>query len=182
MDMDFKPKPQNTDDNNFRSPAQPPQQPDEPVGAPPVTDGPDLGDQPAVAPSPETQDMSEPTPAPEDGDYTDTPAPDNTAAATKPFPAEQHALPAHASSNKPIGAIVTAIVVALILAGLTVFAFIKTSNTIEPISEDTGASTQPAATPADVDKTIEDIDKTMNSVDDTQDINNQDLSDPSLGL
>jgi hypothetical protein len=181
MDMDFKP--QNNPNNTMNTP-DPQPVPAEPAGAPPVSQAPDGAGRPVVPPS-DRPTVGGPVDAPNDDSAgtEQAPLPDGvTDTAAKPFPAEQHALPAHVASNKPIGAIITAIVIALILAALTVFAFIKTSNTIEPITNGSDTNNQSSATPADVDETIKNIDESLNSVDDTQDVNNEGLSDPSLGL
>lgn len=91
-------------------------------------------------------------------------------------------LPKH--SGTPVVAVVIAIVIALALAGLTVFAYLKTRNT----SPDTNTTTtQPSttaskATTKDVDNTSKDMDTALSSVDDTKDFAATDISDTALGL
>lgn len=91
-------------------------------------------------------------------------------------------LPAHAKSGRPIGVIVAAIVIALLLAGLTIMVYLKTKNSIKPISNNSGQNSEQVATPADVDDATEALNQTLDSVKDDQDFNENDLSDTNLGL
>ena len=171
--MDTNP-PKNQDDVNATDPAS-----SQPAG-PPAVSNPPVGAeitpaQPAAAPEtvapaePPVESPAEPVSSP--------PAPAETASAA-PAAVPASVKPAH-SSNKPMGAIVAAIVIALLLAGLSIFAYLKTRNAVQPISGTNRSSGTPA-TPQDADKTSEELDKTLGTID-NQDMGS-DLSDSAIGL
>lgn len=95
-------------------------------------------------------------------------------------PKQAKLISAHAHSNKPIGAIIAAILIASLLAGLTIFAYIKTKD-----SDSKSANTPPptsAATAEDVDKTSQDLDNSLSGANNTEGFSTNDLTDSSLGL
>lgn len=131
--------------------------------------------------------ISEPTPpAPTEPEPT-PPAPFNAEAASQdeqPQPAPATQAPHPHKSGAPVGTIIIAIVIALVLAGLAVFAYNRSKN--QPAASKTPAS-QPAAskTPAtasDVDATNQQIDASLATVDDNKDFAATELSDATLGL
>ncbi len=125
-----------------------------------------------------------------------TPAPDATVASSSDVP-EQPADPDHNplaippqaahKSGAPVVAVVVAIIVALALAGLVIFTFMKSKNASStskkaPTTAATQTTAKPLASPADVDATNKDIDTSLSKTDDTKDFPAADLSDKSLGL
>lgn len=101
----------------------------------------------------------------------------------------QQMLAAHASKKgRPVAVIVVAVLVALIMAGLTVFAYMKTKNSTKPTGDQ--SSQQPTAsektqtqgaTTADVDSVSKEVDNAA-AANETADIPESDLTDQSLGL
>ncbi len=86
-------------------------------------------------------------------------------------------------SHIPTGVIVFAVIVALGLGGLTVFTFLqnkKTAPTPKGITA-TAPTEQGTLVPADIDQTNADLEASLNEAD-NKDINDNDLSDTSLGL
>jgi len=87
--------------------------------------------------------------------------------------------------KKPIGVIVVAVLVALGLAGLSVYMYMK--NQPEPI-DNNAATADPTdeknteATPESVDDATQEIDESMDSLDDNTDFSESELSDDTLGL
>lgn len=82
----------------------------------------------------------------------------------------------------PIGAIIMAIIVAGALAGVTVFAYMRSNST----STDKGTENQDSANSevqsSDVDDVTSEIDKSLNGLDDSKDFQESELSDTTLGL
>ncbi len=90
-------------------------------------------------------------------------------------------------SGKPILVIAIAVIVAIGLAGLVVFTFLKTKkDTVGSGKTVNSATTQPVAkplaSPADVDTTNKEIETSLNKVNDSTDFSSTALSDKSLGL
>jgi uncharacterized protein HemX len=133
------------------------------------------------------EEASQPT---ETADAEETPA--ETTDAAKPEASEKaeeknpFAVPdmPHKKTGTPIAAIAIAILVAVGLAGVTVYAYMKTQNeTKSPYETGSQQTEQPASvTPADVDSTSKEIDDAVNSIDDSKDLPENELSDQSLGL
>lgn len=134
------------------------------------------------------EDNPEPTPKP-------TPEPtvsDAPVAAPEPVPSaapEHSLLSAQAShkSDKPIAVIIVAVLVAMSLIAVTVFAYMKTQNDTHPEANHTttspgGTHQQAAVTPNDVDTTSKEVDQTLSSLDDAKDFPDTELSDQALGL
>lgn len=85
--------------------------------------------------------------------------------------------------RRPLGVVIVAIIIALLLAGLSVYAWQKTKPaTKAKTSSSTTASTVAAIKPADVNQASQDVDATLKQVDDTKDLNANDLSNATLGL
>lgn len=145
--------------------------------ASPVTDDmPSIADETGLGVEPQ-QDASVPVapPAPE------APAPtDNKPNLSMPE------LPAHAKKKSPMLAILIVIVLALGLAGGAVYLYMKTKdstkNTQTTNTTNTSNATETPITQADVDNTVKEVDDAVNSLDDTKDLNENDLSDATLGL
>lgn len=91
--------------------------------------------------------------------------------------------PANAGPVKhkaPVGAIIAAIIIALVLAGTTIFAYLKTTKTAT-----TDKSVTPVQQPvkaADVQQTSQDVETSLKAIDENKDFANTDLSDTTLGL
>ncbi len=93
-----------------------------------------------------------------------------------------------ARRKAPAGAIAVAIVIALILAGATIFAYLRTSKNDTAATHNSAKST--ATTPAkqepiqaaDVDTTNQGIDDSLKAIDENKDFASTDLSDTTLGL
>ena len=106
---------------------------------------------------------------------------------TKPLIAQATAATAHPTDKAPVGAIVAALVIAVGLAALSVFAYMKTSdkpaNNAKSGTQSVNQSAAPAAiTGKDVDTATKGIDETMGSTNDTADFDSNSLSDASLGM
>jgi uncharacterized protein HemX len=84
-------------------------------------------------------------------------------------------------SRPPIMVIIIAIIVALTMAGLTVFVYLKTKDT-PSLKQASKQSQQDKATSADVESATQSIDESMKSVDEASDFNDTELSDSNLGL
>lgn len=124
------------------------------------------------------------------------PEPINRAAETAPAPPvsspaepQPPALPTERpaalppKAKAPIFAIITAILVAGALIGLTVFAFLKYQDSPTPSpSPTTTEQADNEATPTDVDQTTEDIDQELNNLNDDQDFDSNAISDETLDL
>ncbi len=153
-----------------------------PGGAPVVRD--------SMLSTPSSDSTSTTTPAPS-SQLNDTPQSEPGAASTtsQDHPASENsvppATPPKTKHPRPKGAVIAAIVIFLLLAGLSVFAYMKTKNKTESVADKPAATTpavQSAVTPQDVDKTNEELDKSLNNASDASDINQTDLSDRALGL
>jgi len=146
--------------------------------------------QPAEAPTP----VEEPKPAP------DVAVPTEVTNATPP---EDHSpeppakdepknkddvhplLAAHAQKKHgPVVPIVTAVVIALALIGVTVFAFLKTKDSSNSTGDHpaTHQETTTPATSSDVDNASQQVDEALAAVDDTKDFADSQLTDQTLGL
>lgn len=92
------------------------------------------------------------------------------------------AIPTGHKAGGPIIAIVSAVVVALGLAAITVFAYMKTQQTETPASQQSTSAgeTTPAPT-EEVDQAAKEVDEAINAADEA-DLNEAELTDESLGL
>lgn len=96
--------------------------------------------------------------------------------------------PEHHKSGSPIIAITIAIVVAVGVAGVVVFMYLKSSNAKKATTNTTsGSSSQvlapkPQASANDVTTTTKELDTGLSQVDETKDFSANELSDASLGL
>lgn len=177
----------NEQENNSNPVDDQPRDDISPAGAPVVPSGDFTPEDKKPEVTPFTPPQTQPGPAPQE---VVAPAPpvespveaQGTNVPPAPQPAVTPLLPAHAKSGRPIGAIVAAIVIALLLAGLTIMVYLKTKNSIKPIGNNSGQNSEQAATPADVDDATEALNQTLDSVKDDQDFNENDLSDTNLGL
>lgn len=99
-------------------------------------------------------------------------------------------LAAHAQKHHaPRLAIALAIIIAIALAGLTVFAYMQTQNKTHTNGDDghsqnesTTQQTTPAATESNVDDASKSVDEAINAGDESKDIPESGLSNQSLGL
>jgi len=102
-------------------------------------------------------------------------------------PAQDGKLPAPAmptghKAGGPIIAIVAAVVVALGLAAITVFAYMKTQQTDKPAPQQNTSANESTTAPAEeVDQAAKDVDEAINAADEA-DFNEAELTDESLGL
>lgn len=92
----------------------------------------------------------------------------------------------HKHGKTPVVAIVVALIIALGLAGLTVFAYMKNKNSVKPeydatTQQPTVAKTTPATT-SDVDATTKEVDTTLQEIDNAEDFADASLTDATLGL
>lgn len=79
----------------------------------------------------------------------------------------------------PVGVILVALLVAISLGALTVFAYMKTKDSapVKPAQQ-----TEQKASAQDVDNTTQGIDESLKAADDAADFNDSELSDTNLGL
>lgn len=174
-----------------------------------VVDAPaDSSDQPETTPSnpesaplvPESEsapaepEVSEAAPTNIDITSADTsePAPEGEGSSSEPTsdsaPAEPqllHATPPAHKSHGPVLVIVIAIIVALGLAGLVVYTYLKDKN--GDIKRDDSTATnqtvdKPQASAADVDAAEKEIDSGLQKADDNKDFPSTELTDTTLGL
>jgi uncharacterized protein HemX len=89
--------------------------------------------------------------------------------------------PVKHKSGAPIAAIIVAILVALGLVGVTVYAYMQ-SNKKTPATTTTTQQTTDKATTQDVDQASKDVDDSLKSLDANKDFPESDLSDQSLKL
>lgn len=85
-------------------------------------------------------------------------------------------------SGAPVVAVILAIVIALVLTAITVFAYLRTKDDTASTKSPSANTVQPKVSAQDVDQTSADIDSTINSVDDVKDFAAEDLTEKSLGL
>lgn len=88
------------------------------------------------------------------------------------------------SAKAPVGAIITAIAVALILAAISIFAYLKTKPaTVAPGgTNDQATQASEEATPESVDEATQAIDDSLNQLDASQDFPENELTDEALEL
>lgn len=92
------------------------------------------------------------------------------------------AMPTGHKAGGPIIAIVSAVVVALGLAAITVFAYLKTQQTDNPAPQQNTSANEPAPAPAEqVDQATKDVDEAINAADEAG-LDETELTDESLGL
>ena len=91
--------------------------------------------------------------------------------------------PAPHKASAPIAAIVAAILVAIGLAAVTVYAYKKTQNDSKPaITNKNTTQTEVKSTAQEVDQTVKEIDSTLTTTDDAKDFPDSEITDQSLGL
>lgn len=131
----------------------------------------------------DTSNSPEPSPVTEDSAAAQ-PQPD-APAVTPPLGTPVSDKSAH-QRRKPIGVIVVAIIIALVLAGLSVYAWQKSKQAVPKTSSNTPAVSQKVATtavrPSDVDQTGKAVDNSLNQLNDVKDLSTNDLSNATLGL
>lgn len=88
--------------------------------------------------------------------------------------------PSRPKSPKPLGAVIAAVFIGLLLAGVSVFAYLKTKGADKPAPKPQASQT--SVKPQDVDNTAQEIDKTLESASQAEDLGEGDLTDQSLGL
>lgn len=84
-------------------------------------------------------------------------------------------------SSSPLAAIIAAVVVAVGLAGLTVFAYMKQQESNKPVPAADNSSAQQETPTQEVDTTDQEIDEALKASDEA-DFSESELSDESLGL
>jgi uncharacterized protein HemX len=179
----------------------------QPPKPPVVPSAPSVVDSPATAPAvtPEADEPASPAPVVSEekvnsvAPTADTGVSNNedVPAAPAPSPAEDTApkaadaspmaippTPVH-HARVPRGTIIVAIVVALLLAGTSVFAYLKTKDSTIT-SDQNKTQTQDTATPkvttSDVNQTSQEIDDGLKTIDESKDFGTSDLTDSTLGL
>jgi hypothetical protein len=103
------------------------------------------------------------------------------AAASSTAPQSAKPLKAPKKAKTPIGVIIVAVIVALSLSALTVFAYLKTKDS-PSVKDNQKSQAQDRASAGDIDDTTNGVDEGLKSLDDTKDFNDSDLSDTNLGL
>jgi uncharacterized protein HemX len=140
-------------------------------------------------PDPAPEPASQPAPATPEAVAPVAPTPPAVDQPAAPHDPHQQMLAAHASKKgAPVVVIVVAIIIALGMAGLTVFAFMKTKDSTKPsgdqshqeMSSSDNSATK-AATTADVDEASKAVDSAIAS-DEATNLPESDLSDQTLGL
>ncbi len=187
-------------DNNNDKPAETPNtngqvmdiEPPKPVTEVPVTDASDTlassdnstSDSSVITPTTTAADSDAGTPAdrPTTEEVQPQSNPTENSGPTNPNPMAIPPAPVHKKSGAPKAAIVVAIVIALALAGLTVFAYLKTQNGADSKTPSTSTDSSQKATTDDVDQATKAIDDSANSTNDTTDFPANELSDQSLNL
>lgn len=143
--------------------------------------------------APADEPTGEPVPASDEGaadlaaapaEQTDKQSP--LAASPLAIANNQPAAPAVKSkSGLPIGVVVIAIIVCLVLGGLSVVAYMKTNKDTTTKSSNTPTTATPVttkATTADVDTVTKEVDSVLSASDETTDFPANEMSDASLGL
>lgn len=90
--------------------------------------------------------------------------------------------PAPHKASAPVAAIVAAILVAIGLAAVTVYAYQKTQNDSKAAKTNTSTQTELKSTAKEVDQTAKEIDSTLTTTDDAKDFPESEITDQSLGL
>lgn len=142
----------------------------EPIEAPAETEEPlsnETGSIPAVETPPENQEQATPT----------TPA-DNPPAS----PLVATAKDGQESHKGPIGAVIAAVAIAVLLAGLTVTAYLQGKDNKAATNKANTVSQPANISGTDVDQTTTQVDESLTGADDAQDFGTTDLSDSALGL
>lgn len=151
----------------------------------------------SVAPEPTSEEFSS-DPVPQHGDSANSEQPpesvDYSQHSEESMPQHedhnQMAIPAQPpkKSGKPIAAIIAAIIIVIALIGVSVFAFVKTSQK-KPVKQTTKTSTETKKTTKtevtadDVSSTSKDIDTEINKTNDAKDLpTSESVNDQSLGL
>lgn len=104
------------------------------------------------------------------------------------LPMQPPAHPTHGhKGDAPVAAIVIAVVVAIALAGVVIFSYLKAKNNDAIKRQDSASSSQtvtekPQASVADVDSTNAELDSSLKQIDDNKDFAATELSDTTLGL
>ncbi len=145
-----------------------------------------------TAPVEETDVPVSEAPAEEEATSTEVTATDTQSAPEAPANNPMAVTPDNAGSaplrhKAPIGAIIAAIVIALLLAAATIFAYLRSSKDTTATSTKfptTAASTatQPQLKASDIEQTSQGIDDSIKSIDNNKDFSSTDLSDTTLGL
>ncbi len=97
-------------------------------------------------------------------------------------PVDQHKPAATPKHSAPITPIIIALVVAAILAVVTVITFKNTSAPESSENTQTSTQVESAVTPESIDATSTEIDQTLDGVDESSDFPEDELSDQTLGL
>ncbi len=124
-----------------------------------------------------TAPVDAPDPEPKDSESKPEPTSDNPMAINQP--------PAHKKSGAPKAIIAIAIIIAIGLASLVVFSYLKTRDKAKEIATSTQSSNPTASeavTVAEIDQVSKETDESLNKIDDNADFPVNDLTDPSLGL
>ena len=89
-----------------------------------------------------------------------------------------------AKGKASVAAIVAAILIALVLSGATIFAYLKTKDqaVVVPMKAVTPASQQTAVTATDVQQASTELDESLKAIDENKDFASSDLDDTTLGL
>lgn len=103
------------------------------------------------------------------------------AVSAQPTTDVDHLLQAHAKKRSFNAVALIAIIVALVIAGLAVFLYLRSMDTAEP-STTTDTTTTTEVSAKDVDDLNTSLDEAIDSTDDVADFNDTDLSDSTLNL
>ncbi len=160
--------------------ANAPTSPSNVVEAPPAPSAPatepatDTSEPTPYEPNPSTwsNPAAEPTPQPASTSGPSEPAPPSNPQTTQALPPKK--------KSKSTGIIIVAIIVALVIGGVIVFAYLKGRTKPAPAPTDQ-TTTQPVSS-TDVTNASKSVDQDLSKADDTKDFNSNDLSDSTLGL
>lgn len=173
----------NNEQNSANGPNAPVMDIQPPTPKPQDDSTPSLATEPTASPevSPTntaTSDVTSPEPAPD-------PIADASSGANYLTP-ETHPTQAVAPTPKkhgaPKAAVAIAIIIALVLAGVTVFAYLKTKNNTPAGNQQTQESTEAPVTTQEVDDTSSEVEEAIDATNDAADLDSNEVSDTNLGL
>ncbi|CAN5680412.1 hypothetical protein BH23PAT1_BH23PAT1_3270 [soil metagenome] len=177
MEEDQNNKPTQPNNGQFMDVQPPKPESREPVGAPPVSDTP----APAPAtPNPITDD-SQPSAQSPQIEPADTKAdgPVEPVSDVSPLAISEHV--SAKKSHKSRLPVIVAIVVALGLAGLGVFAYMQSQNSDNLPLAPAAVQEEPTAE-EELDQAVKEVDQAIEATDGAADFPEEDLSDPTLGF
>ena len=161
-------------------PASTPEAPESVEATEPATPAPAEAATPEAMPAAEAApSVTAEAPAPASSENVEAAAPEAPAPTT---PLAINTAPGPVKHKAPVGVIVAAIVIGLLLAGLAVFVYLKANKSTSNAPLKQAATTAAKVTASEVQDTANGVDQAISSVNDAVDLNSSDLSDTTLGL